>query len=75
MIAYSHMRGDANSFYNIATTVSYVIVANHIFSALEAALNASRINHRIQLEGHIESRTIYGNLIEFVPTLNVKYEL
>ena len=75
MIAYSHMRGDANSFYNIATTVSYVILANHIFSALEAALSASRINQKIQLEGHIESRTIYGNLIEFVPTFNVKYEL
>ena len=29
-IAYSHMRGNANSSYNIATTVSYVIVANHV---------------------------------------------
>jgi hypothetical protein len=74
-IEYSHMRGDANSSYNIATTVSYIIVANHVFSALEAALNASKINHRIQLEGHIESRRIYGNLVEFVPTLQVKYEL
>jgi hypothetical protein len=69
------MRGKANSYYNIGTTVSYVIVANHVFSALEAALNASKINHRIQLQGHIQSRRIYGNLVEFVPTLNVKYEL
>jgi hypothetical protein len=74
-ITYSHMRGDANSSYNIATTVSYIIVANHIFSALEAALNASKINHRIQLQGHIESRRVYGNLVEFVPTLQMKYEL
>ncbi|MCX6121329.1 MAG: DUF5683 domain-containing protein [Ignavibacteriales bacterium] len=74
-IEYSNMRGEANSFYNIATTVSYVIVANHVFSALEAALNASKINHRIQLQGHVQSRRIYGNLIEFVPTLQVKYEL
>lgn len=74
-LAYSDMRGKANSYYNIATTVSYVIVANHVFSALEAALNASKINHRIQLQGHIQSRRIYGNLVEFVPTLNVKYEL
>ena len=74
-IAYSHMRGDANSSYNIATTVSYIIIANHVFSALEAALNASRINHRIQLQGHIESRRVYGDLVEFVPTLQVKYEL
>jgi hypothetical protein len=74
-LAYSDMRGKANSYYNIGTTVSYVIVANHVFSALEAALNASKINHRIQLQGHIQSRRIYGNLVEFVPTLNVKYEL
>ena len=73
--AYSHMRGDANSSYNIATTVSYIIIANHVFSALEAALNASRINHRIQLQGHIESRRVYGDIVEFVPTLQVKYEL
>jgi hypothetical protein len=71
---YSIMRGDANSFYNIATTVSYVIVANHVFSALEAAFNASKINRRIQLQGHIQSRQIYGNLVEFVPTLQMKYE-
>jgi hypothetical protein len=74
-LEYRDMRDKANGFYNIATTVSYVIVANHIFSMLEAAFNASKINHRIQLQGHIESRRIYGNLVEFVPTLQVKYEL
>jgi hypothetical protein len=72
---YRDMRTKANSYYNIATTVSYVIVANHVFSALEAAFNASRINHRIQLQGHIQSRNIYGTMVEFVPTLSVKYEL
>jgi hypothetical protein len=74
-LAYSKMRGDANSFYNIATTVSYIIIANHVFSALEAAWNASKLNHRIKLQGHIESRQIYGNIIEFVPTLHLEYEL
>jgi hypothetical protein len=44
-LAYSKMRGDANSFYNIATTVSYVIIANHVLSALEAVWNASKLNH------------------------------
>jgi hypothetical protein len=74
-LAYSKMRGDANSFYNIATTVSYIIVANHVLSALEAVWNASKLNHRIKLQGHIESRRIYGNIVEFVPTLHVEYEL
>ncbi len=74
-LAYSTMRGDANNFYNIATTVSYVIIANHVLSALEAAWNASKLNHRIKLQGHIESRRVYGNIVEFVPTLHLEYEL
>jgi hypothetical protein len=74
-LAYSKMRGDANNFYNIATTVSYVIIANHVLSALEAAWNASKLNHRIKLQGHIESRRVYGNIVEFVPTLHLEYEL
>ena len=71
---YVHMRADANSSYNIATAYSCVLLANHVFSALEAAWNASNINHRIQLEGHIESRQIYGNAVEFVPALHLEYE-
>ena len=74
-IEYSHMRGNANSSYNIATTVSYLIVANHVFSALEAAFNAASINHKIQLEAHIQSRRVFDTVVEFVPTLQVKYEL
>jgi hypothetical protein len=69
-LKYSKMRGDANSFYNVATTISYVIVANHVFSAVEAAWNASRINNRIHLQGHIRSRVIQSGLVEFVPTID-----
>jgi len=74
-LAYAKMRGDANDFYNIATTASYVIIANHVLSALEAIWNASRLNHKVKLETHIEPRKIYRNIVEFVPTLHVKYEL
>jgi hypothetical protein len=58
-LEYEIMREQANHSYNIATTVSFIVVANHVFSALEAALNASKINHRIQLQGHIQSRIIW----------------
>jgi hypothetical protein len=74
-LAYSKMRGEANDYYNIATTVSYIIVANHVLSALEAVWNASKLNHKIKLQTHIESRKIYGNFVEFVPTLHVECEL
>jgi hypothetical protein len=73
---YSNMRGVANDKYTVARTVSYLIVANHILSALEAAWNASRINNRIKLQGHIQSRRVFGGkLVEFVPTLQLEYEL
>jgi hypothetical protein len=74
-LKYSGMRGDANRSYNVATTVSYVIVANHIFSAIEAAWNASRINNRIHLQGHIWPRVIQGGVVEFVPTIDFKIGL
>jgi hypothetical protein len=74
--AYSSMRGEANDKYTIARTVSFLIVANHVLSALEAAWNASRINNRIKLQGHIQSRRVFGGkLVEFVPTLQLEYEL
>ena len=69
------MRGDANNFYNIAATVSYVIVANHIFNALEAAWNASKINQTLHLQGHIRTRVIYGQMVEFVPTFDLEVSL
>jgi hypothetical protein len=74
-LKYSRMRGDANNFYNIAATVSYVIVANHILNALEAAWNASKINQTLHLQGHIKTRVIYGQMVEFVPTLDLEIVL
>lgn len=74
-LKYSRMRGDANSFYNIASTFSYMVVANHIFSALEAAWNASRLNRKIHLQGHIRSRIVNGIMVEFVPTVDLKVNL
>lgn len=74
-LSYSRMRGDANHSYDIATSVSYLIVANHIFSAVEAAWNASRINNRIHLQGHIRSRVIGEGLVEFVPTIDLEIGL
>ncbi|MBN1396871.1 MAG: hypothetical protein JXA06_02460 [Bacteroidetes bacterium] len=73
--AYAKMRGDANDYYDIATTATYIIVANHILSALEAVWNTSGINRRIRMHSHIEPRNVYGNFVEFVPTLHMQCEL
>jgi hypothetical protein len=72
--SYSLMRGDANSLYDVATYASYVLVANHVFSALEAAFAAARFNAHLRAEAHLEPRiTPYGS-IEFLPTARVQLE-
>ena len=72
---YRDMRGEANGFYANGTGWSYVIVANHVLSALEAAWNASRLNHRIKLESRIMPVDRGGGLVEFVPTAVLQLEL
>jgi hypothetical protein len=72
---YRDMRGDANSFYNNATAAAYVLVANHVFSALEAAFGASRHNKRIQLEGRLIPISRESGVVIVTPTAFVKLSL
>ena len=73
-LEYSRMRGRANDLYSVATTASYLIVANHVISALEAAWSTSRA-HRT-LEARAEIRSIdRGGWSERVPHLVLTAEL
>jgi hypothetical protein len=67
-LQYRDMRGRANSFYNIASTATLVLVANHVVSALQAAWSASRYNRSVALEMHIVPVHRSAGFIEFVPT-------
>ena len=64
-LEYSQMRGRANDLYNIATTVSYVIVANHIFSALEAAWSTSQANKRVKAEAKVKESRMGGKVVKY----------
>jgi hypothetical protein len=68
-LLYSRMRGDANDLYRVAATASYLVAANHVLSALEAAFSAARFNSRIKLEAHIVPRRWSPSLVEFLPTV------
>lgn len=68
---YSQMRGDANSFYNVATTAAYVIVANHILSALEAAWSAARFNSTLKAGARLDPVRRPDGLVEMVPTATI----
>jgi len=69
---YSRMRGKANDLYNIATTVSYVLVANHILSAVEAAWSTATNNANLKAEASIVPRRGNAGIVEFVPTASLQ---
>lgn len=68
---YSLMRGDANSSYNKASSAAYLLVANHLLSALEAAWMAAHIDNSVRVESHLEPTIRGRGLVEFVPTASV----
>lgn len=68
---YSHMRGKANDYYNIATTGAALIVANHLLSALDAAWDAAEFNQQLKLEAHLEPTVRSADFVEFVPTVRM----
>lgn len=68
---YRDMRGRANRLYTIASTAAYVLVANHVFSALDAALSASEFNRNVTMEAHVRPVMRGIGLVEFLPTASV----
>jgi len=71
---YSQMRGDANDFYNIASTAAKLLVLNHVLSALDAAWTAAQNNKNVTMEAHLVPVHRGFGLVEFVPTARVSVE-
>lgn len=69
---YSKERGKANDYYNIASKAVVVVIANHIISAVDAALSANRYNKKINLNFDL-MKTAKGYEIEYYPQLNIKF--
>ncbi len=68
---YSKMRGQANDFYNIASTAAKLVVLNHVLSALDAAWSAGQYNKTLKMEAHLQPTMRPFGLVEFVPTARV----
>ena len=73
-LEYSRMRGRANDLYAIATSASYLIVANHVISALEAAWSTSRANRSLNARAEMR-RLSRGEFVEQVPHLVVTWRM
>jgi hypothetical protein len=73
-LLYRDMRGDANSYYGIATAMTYVLVANHVLSALEAAWNAAHLNSQLHASSSVQPRNVDGYHVELTYTMNMQVE-
>lgn len=72
MLDYSMMRGQANDYYNTASTAVIGIYINHLLSAAEAVWGATRFNKNLAVNIRVEPiNTATGT--ELIPTLKVKF--
>ncbi|MDH7603476.1 MAG: hypothetical protein QHH13_01095 [Melioribacter sp.] len=69
---YSHERGKANDFYNIAYKAVLIIITNHIISAVDAAWSTSRYNRKLQMSAQLKKDEIGFRTI-YYPQLNLQY--
>lgn len=68
---YRDMRGRANDLYSIARTAGYLVVVNHLLSAVDAAFAASGFNKSVRVEAHLRPTARPFNFVEFVPTASL----
>jgi hypothetical protein len=73
-LSYRDMRGNANSLYAVASTATYVLVANHVLSALEAAWSAALNNRNLKMGATLEPVRHSDGIVEFVPTARMQIE-
>lgn len=58
---YMGVRQDANNFYDNASLMSNLVIANHLLSAADAAWTVSMFNKEIKMHTSVELRSIYSS--------------
>ncbi len=69
---YAGERGQANDFYNTASTAVVGIYINHLLSAAEAVWGATRFNSNLTVNLRVETHNLAGGA-ELVPTLKMRF--
>ena len=69
---YAGERGQANDFYNTASTAVVGIYINHLLSAAEAVWGATRFNKNLAVNLRLETHNLAGG-VELVPTLKMRF--
>ena len=68
---YSHLRGEANSFYNIAGAAVIIVIVNHVISAIDAAWTTARYNKSLKTTVSLRKQNI-GYYTYYYPEINFK---
>jgi hypothetical protein len=71
-VYYSHERGKANDYYNVASKAVIVVMINHFISAIDAAWSAHKYNKGLDMKVSLE-RYNQGFQTVYYPQLNLKY--
>ncbi len=69
---YSGLRADANNYYSIASTAVIGIYINHFLSAIDAYWSTTVYNKELVAKITVETNQ-FADVIELVPTLNIKF--
>lgn len=69
---YAGYRGEANDYYNTASTFMTLIIVNHFLSAVESFFSAKIHNRRIELNSVYDEVKLYNKRIRYTG-LNVKF--
>ena len=69
---YSGLRGQANDYYNTASTAIVGIYINHLLAAAEAVWGANRFNDKLAINLRVEPYN-FASGTELVPTLKMKF--
>ncbi len=71
-LGYRDQRGRANSLYAIASTATYVLVANHVLSALEAAWSAATNNANLKMGASLDPVRQSDGSVQFTATARMQ---
>jgi hypothetical protein len=69
---YSGQRGQANDYYNTASTAIVGIYINHLLAAAEAVWGANRFNDKLAINLRVEPYN-FASGTELVPTIKLKF--
>ncbi len=69
---YTGMRAKANNYYSVASTAVIGIYLNHFLSAIDAYWSTTIYNKELLVNLTVENKQ-YVDIIELVPTINLKF--